>query len=112
MKTMRTSSPFGGITRTRVLLALQQLGESHARELARVIGASHSGVLAALGGLEKDGIVAAHTVGRARAYRIDPRYFAASELGAYLARLVEGEPELRASVAALRRRPRRAGKPV
>ncbi len=112
MKTMRTSSPFGGATRTRALLALQLLGESHVRELARVIGASHSGVLSALAGLERDGIVAARLVGRAKAYRVDPRYFAAEELAAYLARLVEGEPELRAAVAALRRRPRRAGKPL
>jgi hypothetical protein len=30
-----TSSPFGGQTRTRVLLALRLLGESYPRELAR-----------------------------------------------------------------------------
>ncbi len=112
MKTMRTSGPFGGGTRTRTLLALQLLGDSHARELARVIGASHSGVLATLRGFEQDGMIAARAAGRSRIYKIDPRYFAARELEAYLARLVEGEPDLRAAVEALRRRPRRAGKPL
>ena len=112
MQTTKSSSPFGSATRTRVLLALSLLSESHARELARVIRASHSGVLAALAGLEKDGIVAARAVGRSRLFRIDPRYFAARELEPYLARLTEPESELRQSASALRRRPRRSGKPL
>ena len=41
-----------------------------------------------------------------------PRYFAASALAEYLARVAEPESRLRERSAALRRRPRRAGKPL
>jgi len=49
------SSPFGGKTRTRVLLALRLLSESYPRELARVLDTSLYGVQQALKGLEVDG---------------------------------------------------------
>jgi DNA-binding transcriptional ArsR family regulator len=107
-----TSSPFGGQTRTRVLLALRLLDESYARELARVLDAPLSGVQMALRGLERDGLVAARTAGRTRLFRLDPRYFARQELARYLLRLTEPEADLRGRVAALRRRPRRTGKPL
>lgn len=105
-----TSSPFGGQTRTRVLLALRLLDESYPRELARLLDAPLSGVQMALRGLERDGLVAARTAGRTRLFRLDPRYFARHELERYLLRLTEPEAELRARVADLRRRPRRTGK--
>ena len=109
---MARSSPFGGVTRTRVLLSLQLLGESYARELARLLGSGLSSVQLALRGLERDGLVAARPAGRTRMYRLDPRYFALEELKRYLARLAEPERELNAGVAAMRRRPRRSGKPL
>src|SRR3989304_2255867 len=93
-----TSSPFGGQGRTRVLLALRLLGESYARELAR--------------GLELDGLVAARSLGRTRVFQLNPRYFASAALSEFLRRLVEPEADLRDRVAALRRRPRRTGKPL
>lgn len=106
------SSPFGGQTRTRVLFGLRLLEESYARELARVLGSPLSGVQMALRGLERDGLVAARNVGRTRVYELNPRYFALNELRQYLLRLTEGDPELERNVAALRRRPRRTGKPL
>lgn len=106
------SSPFGGKTRTRVLLALRLLSESYPRELARILDQPLSGVQQALRRLELDGLVAARTVGSVRAYRINPRYFAAEELLAYLLRLTQPEDQLRKRVEALRRRPRRTGKPL
>ena len=107
-----TSSPFGGATRTRVLLALRLLADSYPRELARIIGASLSGVQNALRGLERDGLVAGRSVGRTRVFRINPRYFARADLERYLLRLTEPETELRRRIDALRRRPRRTGKPL
>src|SRR6185503_19445979 len=107
-----SSSPFGGKTRTRVLLALRLLSESHPRELARLLDRRLSGVQQALQRLELDGLVAARTVGRTRVYRINPRYFAERELLAYLLRLTEPEKELRSRVEAMRRRPWRTGKPL
>ena len=106
------SSPFGGQTRTLVLLALSLLDESFPRELARLLEVPLNGVQQALRGLEVDGLVAARTAGRTRLYRLNPRYFAREELENYLKRLTEAETELVERTATLRKRPRRAGKPL
>ncbi len=104
------SSPFGGWTRTRVLLALRLLEESYPRELARLLEAPPSGVWKALRSLELGGLVAGRNVGRTRVFRINPRYFAYDDLQRYLWRLSEPEDHLRERVASIRRRPRRTGK--
>jgi DNA-binding transcriptional ArsR family regulator len=106
------SSPFGGQTRTRVLIVLVLLAQSYARELARTLDASLNGVQVALRGLERDGLVAARPLGRTRVYTLNPRYFAREELERYLRRLAEAETTLQDRIAGLRRRPRRTGKPV
>lgn len=106
------SSPFGGRTRTRVLVALSLLQTSFPRELARLLAAPVSGVRQALASLERDGLVAGRLIGRTRQVELDPGYFALRELEVYLARLSEAEPELRTAVNRLRRRPRATGKPV
>ena len=106
------SSPFGGQTRTLVLLTLSFLDESFPRELARLLEVPLNGVQQALRGLEADGLVAARGAGRTRLYRLNPRYFAREELGAYLKRLAEAESALAERIANLRRRPRRPGKPL
>src|SRR6266542_6793373 len=109
---IKSSSPFGSGTRTRVLLALSLLGESYTLELARVLRAPLSGVQKALQSLELDGLVAGRSVGRTRVFQLDPRYFARDALRRFLARLTEPELDLRQRVAALRRRPRRTGTPA
>lgn len=106
MSVRASSSPFGGQTRTRVLLALRLLGDSYPRELARLLRASLSSVQKALASLELDGLVAGRSVGRTRLYQLNPRYFAADALSAYLSRLAEPEKALRHRVAAMRRRPK------
>ena len=106
------SSPFGGKTRTLVLLALSLLEESFPRELARVLATSINGVQQAIKGLETDGIVTGRTAGRTRLFRLNPRYFAKDELMTYLRRLAEPESTLTRRIEALRRRPRRTGKPL
>jgi DNA-binding PadR family transcriptional regulator len=104
------SSPFGGKTRTRILLALRLLGESYPRELARILESSLWGVQQAIRSLELDGLVAGRSMGRTRIFRINPAYFASEDLQRYLLRLTEPEEDLRNRIAALRRRPRRTGK--
>jgi len=106
------SSPFGGSTRTRVLIALALLETSYPRELSRLLAAPVSGVRKALAGLERDGLVSGRLLGRTREVRLNPIYFARQELAAYLARLAAGDPELRQRTQSLRRRPRQAGKPL
>lgn len=106
------TSPFGGRTRTLVLLALVLLEESFARELSRLLKSPLNGIQQALRGLERDGLVAGRLAGRTRLYRLNPGYFARGELETYLRRLAEPETELKGRIAELRRRPRRAGKPL
>ncbi|PYM17843.1 MAG: ArsR family transcriptional regulator [Candidatus Rokuibacteriota bacterium] len=108
---VKSSSPFGGQTRTRVLLTLYLVGQSYPRELARLLETPVSGVQKALKSLEVDGLVAGRAVGRTRLVQLEPRYFAREALEGFLRRLVEPEATLRRRVAALRRRPRRTGKP-
>ena len=105
-------SPFGGAARTRTLVALRLMGASYSRELARVLGSALSGVQAALRGLERDGLVAGRAMGRTRVYELNPRYFAKSELAAFLDKLGTADVELRRQLDALRRRPRRSAKPL
>jgi len=112
MKVVPRSSPFGSATRTRVLVAIRLLGETYARELARLLDAPLSGVQGALQALERDGLVAGRSMGRTRVYRLDPRYFAQRELDRFLERLAEPEADLQSRVTSLRRRPRRTGKPL
>jgi DNA-binding transcriptional ArsR family regulator len=107
-----TSSPFGGQSRTAVLVALGLLEDSYPRELARIVGRPLSGVQMALRALERDGLVAGRLVGRTRVVRLNPRYFARDELRRYLLKLADADPVLRARVEQLRRRPRRSGKPL
>lgn len=112
MAVINASSQFGSRTRTSVLLALQLLSESYPRELARVTELHLSSVQKGLQSLERDGLVVARNAGRTRLYRLNPRAFARRELERYLDRLAEAETELRKRVGALRRRPRRTGKPT
>ena len=103
-------SPFGSASRTRTLLALEILGQSYPRELARLLGTPLSVVQKALQSLERDALVAARAVGRTRIYQLDPRYFARNELRSFLTRLLVAEDDLKSLAASLRRRPRRTGK--
>lgn len=95
-----------------MLLALSLAQESFARELARILEAPLNSVQQALRGLEADGMVVGRTAGRTRLYSLNPAYFARTELARYLRRLAEPEGELRRRVSAIRRRPRRTGKPL
>jgi DNA-binding transcriptional ArsR family regulator len=106
------SSPFGSSARSRVLLALRLMGSSYPRELARLLELALNSVQGSLRSLERDGLVTARSVGRTRVFELNARYFAASALGAYLDKLTAADPDLQTRVAALRRRPRRTGKPV
>ena len=110
MTVVSQTSPFGSPTRTRVLLALRMMGSSYPRELARLIGTALSAVQAALRGLESDGLVAGRPVGRTRLFELNPRFFAASELRAFLDKLATGDRDLQNAIADLRRRPRRTAK--
>jgi DNA-binding transcriptional ArsR family regulator len=112
MVVVARSSPFGSQTRTRVLLALELLGDAYPRELARALGSQLSAVQRALVSLERDGLVVGRTLGRVRLCRLNPAYTALAELRRFLSRLAERDADLQARLSGLRRRPRRSGKPL
>ena len=105
-------SPFGSVTRTRVLLALRLMGSSYPRELARVLGSAVNGVQGAIRSLEADGLIAGRAVGRTRLFELNPRFFAATELRALIDKLASADRGLQDAIAELRRRPRRTAKPL
>ncbi len=100
-------SPFGSVTRTRVLLALRLMGSSYPRELGRLIGTALNAVQGAIRSLENDGLIAGRPAGRTRLFELNPRFFAASELRALLDKLAATDRDLQDAIAVLRRRPRR-----
>jgi hypothetical protein len=112
MSVVEQSSPFGSVTRTRVLLALRLMGSSYPRELARVMGTALSAVQGAVRSLETDGLIVGRAAGRTRLFELNPRFFAASELRALLGKLAASDRGLQDAIAALRRRPRRTSKAV
>ena len=106
------SSPFGSPSRTQVLKYLRMLSESFPRELSRLTGSRLASIQKALASLERDGLVVGRSAGRMRLFTLNPRFFAARELDALLLRLAETDSQVQRSVAELRRRPRRTGKPL
>ncbi|SRR5712692_2734019 len=107
---MEVSSPFGSQTRTRLLLALELLGQSFARELARLLDSPLSVIQKGLRSLERDGLIAGRLVGRTRVFLLNPRYFAAAQLRDLIGKMMATDRVLKARAAELRRRPRRTGK--
>lgn len=103
-------SVFGTGIRTKTLLAISLLGETHAPELARILKVGTTTVRNALDTLEQAGLVSGVLEGNTRRVRLDPRFPAYGELVPLLDRLALNDPGLLNAVAELRRRPRRVGK--
>lgn len=96
---------FGTALRTKTLLAIALLEETHASELSRILERSLSRVQAAVLSLELAGIIVGLEVGKARRLRLNPRYPAQAELRALLERLGELDQGLQKRLATERRRP-------
>lgn len=103
---------FGNPTRTAILMLLVELEESYPRELARLVSASLSSVQLAVDGLEREGIIATRRIGSERRVSLNPRFFAYRQLKDLLRKMADSEPEIGQTVRAIRRRPRRRGKPL
>lgn len=110
---MKESSPFGSLSRTRILLALSGLEFSYPRDLARRLNSPIFAVRKALAGLERDGLVTSRLVGRTRVYVLDPSYVAFKELAAYLARLARAASDAASEErAGIQSRPQLPGSPL
>ncbi|MDQ2991777.1 MAG: hypothetical protein M3R30_03010 [Candidatus Eremiobacteraeota bacterium] len=103
---------FGSSRRTEVLVGIALLEETYSRELARILDAPLISVQRIVESLELEGAVATRLVGRQRQISLNPRYFARTELAALLRRMALSDQRLMEAVGALRRRPRRKGKPL
>lgn len=94
-----------------VLVSLRLLDETYPSELAQLLGLGTYSVQRVLEALEGEGVVVSRLMGRTRIVKLNPRYFAAEELGALLWSIGKRDADLQRLLAAKRRRPRRAGKP-
>src|SRR5262249_24367378 len=104
---MEVSSPFGSRTRTRVLIALRLLEQSYARELSRFLRLPVSVVRKGIRSLVREDVIAGRLAGKTRLLRLNPSYFAASEVQALVDKLIEADTDLRARASHLRRKIRR-----
>jgi hypothetical protein len=103
---------FGTSARTKTLVAVALLNQSYPREIARVADLSLLSVQRIVDDLERQSVLASRIQGVAREVRLNPSYFAYTQLRELLLRLSAGAPDLVGAVEALRRRPRRARKPI
>ena len=110
MAALQTTGLFGTLTRTRLLLAIFLMGETHASELAKLLKISLSHAQKTIDSLERAGIIVGVEEGKARRLRLNPRNSYLPELTALLEKMSIRETELQSGLAELRRRPRRAGK--
>ncbi|CAN5410629.1 hypothetical protein BH11ARM2_BH11ARM2_35510 [soil metagenome] len=101
---------FGTGVRTKILVAIGILGESHAPELARALGIGPTTARNALDTLERAGLVSGRIEGNTRRVKLNVSFRAYPELKALLDKLASGDPALLSALAETRRRPRRAGK--
>ena len=108
----QTPRLFGTSTRTLTLMLIAMLDETHAGEIARLLGRSPSRIKEAVDRLESEGVIVGYAEGSAKRLRLNPRYLAADELGALLTKLGSQDHLLQARLATLRRRPRKAGKEI
>lgn len=103
---------FGTRRRTQTLELIHLLGETHASELARLLGTPLKTVQRILMAMEDEKLIVGRTVGRERRIRLNDRYFAAAELKALLSVLARRDRETEAAAESLRRRPRERGKEI
>ena len=101
---------FGTRTRTDVLVLIGMMEETHAAEVARLLGISLSTAQNAIDSLEATGVISGAVEGRARRVRLNPRFYAREEIRTLLDKIATNDNELRERVSTIRRRPRRAGK--
>ena len=103
---------FGSSTRTAVLVAIGAPETSYPRELARVVDVPLVSVQRIVNDLEREGVVVSTTIGNVRSVRLNPRLYGGEHLKAFLLTYLERFPELKLTLATLRRRPRRSGKAI
>ncbi len=103
---------FGSPSRSKILTLIALLDESYPRELARLSTVPLPSAQRIVNDLEREGVIATRVVGRNREVRLNPRFYGADELRSLLLKYAKRDPHLERRASELRRRPRRAGKPL
>lgn len=104
---------FGNITIEKILFFLYVYGEGYPMGMARVFGVPVNRIQQQLKRLENGGVVASRLVGKVRLYTFNPRFPFLKELKELVAKAYEFVPENeKDKYFSMRRRPRRAGKPL
>jgi hypothetical protein len=98
--------------RERILKLLVLIEPAYPRQLATLLGAHLFSVQNAVVALQDLGVVASRLVGRTRLVELDPRWYAAAELRAFLERLAAADTPIQEIAATVRQRPRRPGKAI
>jgi DNA-binding MarR family transcriptional regulator len=101
---------FGTGVRSKALIAIYVLEETHAPELARLLGTSITTARNAVDTLERAGLVVGRMEGNTRRVRLNPQFRALRQLRDLLQELSLSDVGLLKKIADLRRRPRRMGK--
>lgn len=102
---------FGSPLRGRILTYLAITDDSYAREIADLFDAPLITVQRILRDFEAAALITIRPRGRTRLITLNPRWFAAAELRALLARLAQADSDLLTLATKIRRRPRQAGLP-
>lgn len=106
---------FGNESIERVLFYILRNKSCYALQLKNQFQSALSPMQQALLRLEKGGILASTLVGKTRVFQFNPRYFFLNELCSFLQRAYETLPqEIKKKYyePAVRKRPRRTGKPL
>jgi DNA-binding transcriptional ArsR family regulator len=104
---------FGNIIIEKILIFLFVYGEGYPLGIARVFGVPVNRIQQQLKRLENGGIIASRLVGNVRLYTFNPRFPFLKELKELVAKAYEFVPEKEKGIYyRMRKRPRRAGKPL
>lgn len=107
---MNSIELFGTRRRTQVLEAVCLLEETHAREMATLLGVPVRTIQRIIEKLEIEGVVVGRVVGRERRLTLNRRYFGYEDLRQLLLKLAMRDHEVDDLVSKFRRRPRQKGK--
>lgn len=104
---------FGNVTIEKILFFLYVYAEGYPLGMARVFGVPVNRIQQQLKRLENGGVVVSRLVGKVRLYTFNPRFPFLKELKELTAKAYEFVPEKeKERYFRMRKRPRRAGKPL
>ncbi len=104
---------FGNVTIEKILFFLYVYAEGYPLGMARVFGVPVNRIQQQLKRLENGGVVVSRLVGKVRLYTFNPRFPVLKELNEFTANAYEFVPEKeKERYFRMRKRPRRAGKPL